>query len=141
MKKFIALVSVSLCFGFALALANTEDSAMNRDSASDTSNVSSESQQQAGSAGISSDSQTTGSNMQGDTSQAQAPSDSKMAKSCTDERGSTYRMGQKGFKECVQSEKSKHHEQMGGTAEGETESTYKSKEVYKTSPSPTSPER
>ena len=139
MKKFIALISVSLTFGFALALANTEDSALNRDSTSETST---EANQQGGSAGVSSDSnsQNTGSNMQGDTSPISPNSkmsESKMSRSCTDEKGVMLRPGQKGFKECLQTEKGKHSEQMGGTSEGQSDTTYKSKEeVYKTQPSP-----
>lgn len=143
MKKLIALVSFCLSFGFALALANTEDSAMNRDSGTESSDANDQANQQGGSAGISGENnpQNPGTNMQGDTGSMSDPkmSDSRMPKTCTDDKGAILRPGQKGFKECTHLEKNKHPEQMGGTSEGNNETTHQSKETYRThaSPSPT----
>jgi len=150
MKKLIAIASLSLSFGFALALANTEDPAMNRDS--ETSSVTTETRQEAGTAGVASDTnpQNPGTNMPGDTSRSvsESPestvskntkmSESRMPKSCTDEKGVMYREGQKGYKECMEGEKNKHPEQMGGTSEGESDMLQKTKELYKNMPSPKS---
>jgi hypothetical protein len=109
MKKLIALVSLCLSFGFALALANTEETMPNRESTSDSSivNVNEETHSQGGSPGIAADS-TSPSLLDPKISDSKLDpkmSDPKMSKPCIDEKGITFNPGQKGFKECVQADK------------------------------------
>jgi hypothetical protein len=129
MKKVIALVSLCLSFGFALALANTEDTSLNHESPMDSTNSMEDTHQRAGMVG---DTQNPNSNVQGD---SHTVMDSKTSRSCVDEKGTSLKWGQPGFKECIQAEKNKHPDQMSGTVETEHEID-RVKDTYKATPSP-----
>lgn len=128
MKRLIAIVSTGMAIGFAIALANAQDSSM---SGSDTMSSPGVSQQQPGTAGnmdtgsadTSKDMSTATETMTKETktkkSEKTAKTDYwKSAKSCTDDQGVSHRRGTKAFKSCV--EKKRQQEQMGGTMGSDT---------------------
>ncbi|OFZ55787.1 MAG: hypothetical protein A2428_18025 [Bdellovibrionales bacterium RIFOXYC1_FULL_54_43] len=129
MKRLIAILSTGLAIGFAVALANAQDTS--NTGSSDATTQGTMTQDQAGTSGETttppSKEGTTSSDMSGksgessdmssaDTSKSakQARSDRwRTAKSCTDESGVTHRKGTKSFKECVDA-KRRQEQQMGG---------------------------
>lgn len=97
MRKIIASISALMAIGFAVALANAEDT---------------NSMQQPGTLGNDSGSVTSEASKNLDEA---AQSTDKMTKTCTDSNGVTYHPGKKGFDHCVSQLKKaeKSNEQMG----------------------------
>ena len=117
MKKLIAIASSSLAIGFAVAIANAEDTS----SRSSSTTI----HQQAGSTGskgqgpsdtIDSAPDHSDSAVAPSAGTAANGSDSwKTTKSCVDKAGTTFFRGQKGFNDCQSWARKQSRDQMGGT--------------------------
>ena len=123
MKKLVTLVSITFCIGFAIALANAEDTSAPKDSGTEALAA-----EQAGTAAplASADSAKSESKETTKTTKTEA----KNSKSCTNDSGTTLYRGDKGFKQCLQAmKKGKHSEQMSGTAQKKSSTKVESETV------------